>query len=59
MAALVELRVFETDAAELEIAGEHLTIVSRKRGFVISLFVDDLGDSNDFVIRVFDGQTEH
>ena len=53
LAALVELRVLETNAAKLEIASEDAAIVGGKGSFRVAHFVDDLGHSDDLVVGVF------
>lgn len=59
LTALVELSVLEANAAKLEVTGEDAAVVSVEHDLVVAHFVDDLCHSNHFIVRVFDGQTEH
>ena len=59
LAALVELRVLETDAAELQVAGEHAAIIGGEGHLVVALLVNDLCHADDFVTRVLDGKAQH
>ena len=59
LAALVELCVFEADAAELEVAGEHAAVVRGERGIGVALFVDHLRHADHLVVRVLDRQAQH